>query len=106
MLAVIVALILWWGPTPATRKPLLALILIVLLALGAEALRRQIVREHPDASLQAAGERIRAAGTSVAGWARARGTEGAGAIRDTRRTRAQPRLLRPGRGQRSTSSSG
>jgi hypothetical protein len=83
VLAVIVALILWWGPTPATRKPLLALILIVLLALGAEALRRQIVRENPDASLHAAGERIRAVWASVVAWARTRGSEGAGAIRGT-----------------------
>ena len=45
----VVGLILWWGPTPATRNPLLALILIVLTAGGIEALRRQIVREYPEA---------------------------------------------------------
>jgi hypothetical protein len=49
-LGVIVLLLLAWGPTPAFRKPLLALILIALLALGVEALRRQAAREFPNAS--------------------------------------------------------
>ena len=42
-----VLLVLWWGPTPATRKFLPALILIGVLALGVEALRRQTAREYP-----------------------------------------------------------
>ena len=46
----IVLLVLWWGPTPATRKFLPALILIGVLALGVEALRRQTAREYPDAA--------------------------------------------------------
>jgi hypothetical protein len=50
-LAVFVAVLLWWAPTPATRDPALALLLIVLLAAGTEALRRQLVREHPDADI-------------------------------------------------------
>jgi hypothetical protein len=49
-LALIVLLLLAWGPTPAFRKPVLALILIALLALGLEALRRQTAREFPTAS--------------------------------------------------------
>jgi hypothetical protein len=49
-LAVIVLLLLAWGPTPAFRKPLLALILIALLAVGVEALRRQTAREFPNAN--------------------------------------------------------
>ena len=49
-LALIVLLLLAWGPTPAFRKPLLALILIALLAVGVEALRRQTSREFPNAS--------------------------------------------------------
>jgi hypothetical protein len=49
-LAVIVLLLLAWGPTPAFRKPVLALILIALLALGVEALRRHTAREFPNAS--------------------------------------------------------
>jgi hypothetical protein len=53
-LGVIVLLLLAWGPTPALRKPLPALILIGLLALGVEALRRQTRREFPHASRAAA----------------------------------------------------
>jgi len=49
-LALIVLLLLAWGPTPAFRKPVLALILIALLALGVETLRRQTAREFPNAS--------------------------------------------------------
>jgi hypothetical protein len=82
VLAVLVLLVLWWGPTPALRKPLSALILIVLLGIGAEVLRRQMVRENPDASLQRVGDRIRTWAGSAADWARERGTAGAGAIRE------------------------
>ena len=47
-LAVIVGIVfLWWAPTPATRKPATAIVLIALLALGVEALRRQTAREFP-----------------------------------------------------------
>jgi hypothetical protein len=53
-LGVLVLLLLAWGPTPAFRKPLLALILIALLALGVEALRRRTAREFPQASRSAA----------------------------------------------------
>jgi hypothetical protein len=49
-LALIVLLLVAWGPTPAFRKPVLALILIALLALGVEALRRHTAREFPNAS--------------------------------------------------------
>jgi hypothetical protein len=58
-LAVFFALLLWWAPTPATRDPVLALILLALLALATEALRRLIVREHPDADMGEAIQRIR-----------------------------------------------
>jgi hypothetical protein len=47
-LAVIVLLLLWWGPTQALRQPVTALILIVLLAFGLEVLRRQVARQFPD----------------------------------------------------------
>jgi hypothetical protein len=47
-LAVLVGIVfLWWAPTPATRKPATAIVLIALLALGLEALRRQTAREFP-----------------------------------------------------------
>jgi hypothetical protein len=63
-LAVIVLLVLAWGPTPATRKLLPALLLVALLAAGVEALRRQTAREFPDASIEesVAGIRGRLAG--------------------------------------------
>ena len=49
-LAAIALLLVAWGPTPALRRPIPALILIALLALGVEVLRRQTAREFPDAS--------------------------------------------------------
>jgi len=53
-LGVLVLLLLAWGPTPATRKVLPALLLVALLALAVEALRRQTAREFPHASREAA----------------------------------------------------
>jgi Short C-terminal domain len=58
-LAVIVLIILAWGPTPATRRVIPALILVAFLALGVEALRRQTEREYPDASRADATRRMR-----------------------------------------------
>jgi hypothetical protein len=55
--ALIVLLLLIWGPTPATRQAFTALLLIGLLILGVEMLRRQTLREFPDATLEAASER-------------------------------------------------
>jgi uncharacterized membrane protein len=43
--AVLVLVVLWWGPTEGLRRPLTALILLALLALGLETLRRQIESE-------------------------------------------------------------
>ncbi|HYH59122.1 MAG TPA: hypothetical protein VD790_07860 [Thermoleophilaceae bacterium] len=58
-LGAIVLLLLAWGPTPATRRVIPALILVALLAFGLEVLRRQTAREFPSASLEEAGERMR-----------------------------------------------
>jgi len=55
--ALIVLLLLIWGPTPATRQAFTALLLIGLLIFGVEMLRRQTLREFPDASLEAASAR-------------------------------------------------
>ena len=44
----VVLLLVAWAPTPAFRQVILALVLIALLALGLEALRRQTAREYPD----------------------------------------------------------
>jgi len=82
-LAVFVALLLWWAPTPATRDPALALVLIVLLAAGTEALRRQIVREHPDADMDAAVQRVRERAANAASWARHGASTGRTAVADT-----------------------
>ena len=68
--AVLIALLLWWAPTPATRDPVLALLLVALLALGAEALRRQIAREHPDADLDESLGRARDRVRRGTAWAR------------------------------------
>jgi hypothetical protein len=58
-LAVVVLGIVWWGPTPATRRPLGLLIIAILLAVGMEFLRRQMRREFPDATLESAARRRR-----------------------------------------------
>ncbi|HYI80598.1 MAG TPA: hypothetical protein VEW67_07045 [Thermoleophilaceae bacterium] len=50
-LAVIVLLLIAWGPTPATRSLVPMLFLIALLALGVEALRRQTAREFPNVTI-------------------------------------------------------
>jgi hypothetical protein len=49
-LAVLAAIVLlWWAPTPATRNPVTAVVLLALLALGFEGLRRQTAAEFPSA---------------------------------------------------------
>jgi hypothetical protein len=50
VLTLIVLVVLLWAPTPALRNPVTAILLVVLLGIGFEVLRRQIVREHPDAA--------------------------------------------------------
>ena len=47
-LVILLALIFWWNPTEATRRLPTSLLLIALLALGVELLRRQVIREFPD----------------------------------------------------------
>jgi hypothetical protein len=48
-LAVLLIVVFWWGPTEATKRLIPSLLLIVLAVIGFEALRRQVVREFPDA---------------------------------------------------------
>jgi hypothetical protein len=48
-LAAVVLLVLIWGPTEGTRRPLPAALLIVLTVAGFEVLRRRIVAEFPEA---------------------------------------------------------
>jgi hypothetical protein len=82
----IVLLVLLWGPTEATRRPIPALILIALLALGVEALRRQVAREYPDA----------ARGESGAAMARARELAGRAKATVTARTTVHDDLVPAG----------
>jgi hypothetical protein len=49
-LALIVAVLVWWAPTPAWRNGPMLLILVALLVAGVEVLRRQMIREFPDTS--------------------------------------------------------
>jgi hypothetical protein len=71
VLAVVIGLVLWWSPTPATRDAWLALGLIVLAVLGWEALRRVIVAEHPDAVRRSGGlARMRDSVHRAADWTR------------------------------------
>lgn len=55
----VVLLLVAWGPTPAFRQVIGALLLIGLLALGLEALRRQTAREFPDARREDSFPRLR-----------------------------------------------
>jgi hypothetical protein len=57
--AVIVLLVGIWGPTPATRKFVPGLLLIILFAIGVEALRRQTAREFPDDTHRGFGDAVR-----------------------------------------------
>ena len=58
--AVLVAIVvLWWAPTPAMRNPVTAVVLIALLALGFEGLRRRTAAEFPDADRAEAQQRMR-----------------------------------------------
>lgn len=47
-LAVLLVLLFWWDPLVATHRLAPSLLLIFLLAIGVEALRRQVIREFPD----------------------------------------------------------
>jgi Short C-terminal domain len=52
LFALLVLLILVWAPTPALRKPITAVMLMVFLAIGMEVFRRQTAREFPEPSLE------------------------------------------------------
>jgi hypothetical protein len=72
-LAVALAVLVWWAPTPAWRNVVLLTILAALLAAGVEALRRQVIREHPTATRAAASERRRERFAAMTAGARRRG---------------------------------
>jgi len=47
-LAVLLMLLFWWDPFVATHRIVPSIVLIVVAAVGVEALRRQVIREFPD----------------------------------------------------------
>ncbi len=57
-LGVLLVLVLWWGPTDGTRRLLPSLLLIALVVLGTEVMRRQMIREFPDHVTTASAEGI------------------------------------------------
>jgi hypothetical protein len=64
--------VLWWSPTPATRNPVTAGILLALLALGFEGLRRRTAAEFPTAKRGDARKRIRQGVSRLGSSTRAR----------------------------------
>jgi hypothetical protein len=52
VVAAIVLLVLAWGPIPATRMAIPVLIMVGLVVIGTEALRRQTALEFPDATVE------------------------------------------------------
>jgi hypothetical protein len=68
-----------WAPIAAFRKPAGILLFLVLLGLGTEFLRRQILREFPATSSGALGERIREKGRGLSAALAARRTPGTAA---------------------------
>jgi hypothetical protein len=46
--AVALVLLFWWNPVIATDRLVPSILLVIFLAIGVEALRRQVVREFPD----------------------------------------------------------
>lgn len=47
-LAILLAVLFWWDPLVSTHRLAPSLVLILLLAIGVEVLRRQVIREFPD----------------------------------------------------------
>jgi hypothetical protein len=80
-LAVFVVIVALWGPTPATRQLVPGLVLIAMLVLGLEALRRQTAREHPHIDREAAATIRRETASRMAAGSR-RVFSGAGGSRD------------------------
>jgi hypothetical protein len=67
--------LVWWAPTPAWRSAIMLLILVGLLVAGVEALRRQVIREFPDATRADAAHRHRERWERTVAWSRRRGED-------------------------------
>jgi hypothetical protein len=83
VLAIVVAILVWWAPTPAWRNPIGLVVLVGLLVIGVEALRRQVIREFPDATREAASRRYRERWDSFVAASRRRGESVRGAASRT-----------------------
>ena len=80
-LAILLAVgVLWWAPTAATRNPYTAALLVVLIAIGFEGLRRQTARECPGADRREAERRGRERLARAAESMRRQAGGGAGAV--------------------------
>ncbi|HEX5621417.1 MAG TPA: hypothetical protein VFX51_23530 [Solirubrobacteraceae bacterium] len=73
VLVLVLAIMIWWAPTPAWRNGPMLLILVGLLIAGVEALRRQVIREFPDATREAAKQRYRERWANFTAASRRRG---------------------------------
>jgi hypothetical protein len=73
---VVAAIVLWWAPTPAMRNPVTAVLLVVLISLGFEALRRRTAREFPVADRHELEGRARASAARAFGAIRERASGG------------------------------
>jgi hypothetical protein len=58
-LLVLLLLLFWWAPTEGFRRAPIAIIIVALFVLGFEFLRRQTVREFPDATWESGAARWR-----------------------------------------------
>jgi hypothetical protein len=74
--AVLLLLVLLWAPTDAWRRVIPVLLMIGLVLLGVEALRRQTAREFPDASREEAARRWRERMSRFTASVRGRGGAG------------------------------
>jgi hypothetical protein len=72
-LTLVVLVLIWWAPTPAWRNVPMLLILVGLLIAGVEALRRQVICEFPDATIDDAKRRYRERWDRVVASGRRRG---------------------------------
>ena len=86
--AAVILVLLVWAPVPAASDPITASILIVLGAIGVEALRRLVIREFPDVTERDLGHRLHTWASSLGQTARRR-------CRPTARRRAGGSLRRP-----------
>jgi hypothetical protein len=77
--AALLLLVLLWSPTPAWRRVIPVLLMIGLVLLGVEVLRRQTAQEFPDASREEASRRRRERLSRFAASVRGRGQREAGA---------------------------